>query len=59
MIIAEIIFCCVLNLYGFKSFVVDSLFISLYLGEKYLVLKFPVWNTEGTLTVVIVHACSM
>lgn len=37
MIIAETMLCCVLNLYGFKSFVVDSLFVSLYLVKKFRV----------------------
>ena len=59
MIIPEIMFCCVLNLYGFKSFVIGGLIVSLCLGKKYLVWKFPVWNTKGTLTVLIVHACNM
>lgn len=50
-------FCCVLNLYGFKSFI--NLLVSFYLGKKYLVWKFPIWNSEGTLTVVTVHVFNM
>lgn len=59
MIISEIMFCCLLNLYGFEYFVIDGLLVSLYPGKKYLVWKFPVWNTEGTYIVVVVHTCNI